>query len=74
MTGATEGREERGWDRGQRRQQQAQRVQKKRKRERQKQRSESKGVVCKGDCDGNVIREVQCMAFRVGWGWGCGGC
>lgn len=66
MTGRTEGREERGWDRGQRRQQQAQREQKERKRVRQKQRSESKGVVCKGDCDGNVIREVQCMAFGVG--------
>lgn len=68
VTDGTEGREERGWDRGQRRQEQAQREQKKRKRVRQKQRSESKGAVCKGDCDVNVIREVQCMAFE---GWGC---
>lgn len=64
MTEGTEGREERGWDGGQKRQQQAQREQKKRREgEAKKQRSESKGSVCKGDCDGNVIREVQCMAF-----------
>lgn len=24
------------------------------------------GAVCKGDCDGNVIREVQCVAFGGG--------
>lgn len=66
VTDGREGREERGWDRGQGRQQQAQREQEKRKTVRQKPRSESKGAVCKGDCDGNVIREVQCMALGGG--------
>lgn len=55
--GGTKGREGKSRHKGSRRKERG---------EGKKQRSESKGAVCKGDCDGNVIREVQCMVFRGG--------